>query len=110
MLKDLVLSPEYDRALTPNIMDLFMHSVQDPDSYVYLNAVKGLAGMVDALGKEVLVSLVGAYRTILIKAEKRGMEQDEMEKALRIAEALSLVVRRLGEALSAYGKSRRKPF
>lgn len=104
MLKDLVLSPEYDKALTPNIMDLFMHSVQDSDSYVYLNAVKGLAGMVDAMGREVLVSLVGTYKGLIGKAEKREMARDELEKALRIAEALSLVVQRLGEALSAHGE------
>jgi hypothetical protein len=103
MLKDLVNSPDYDKALTPNIMDLFMHSVQDPDSYVYLNAVKGLAGMVDAMGREVLISLVGTYSGLVGKAEKREMAKDELEKALRIAEALSLVVQRLGEALSAYG-------
>ncbi|KAK4683728.1 hypothetical protein P7C73_g6500, partial [Tremellales sp. Uapishka_1] len=94
LLKDLVLSKDYDTALTPAIMDIFMQSLLEVDSYIYLNAVKGLAGMVDALGRDVFRALVRAYR--------ESMEKDDRDKVLRIAEALNMIIQRAGKGVSAF--------
>ena len=50
--------PAEVRPLVPSILDLFLQSVQDDDSYVFLNAVQGLSALVDGFGSEVLRSLV----------------------------------------------------
>lgn len=89
LLRDLVLSPNYDAALTPSILDVYTQALQDSDSYIYLNAVKGLASMADALGKDIFRTLVRLYRT------------SEMDKSLRLGEALGLIIKRAGSAFSA---------
>jgi hypothetical protein len=97
LLRDLVLSSDYDPALTPSILDVYMQSIQEVDSYIYLNAAKGLAAMVDALGKDVFRTLVRAYSEPVEGGEK-------LDKVLRVGEALSTVVQRAGKAFSAYGE------
>ena len=46
--------PSIDRALVPGILSIFLQSLQDDDSYIFLNAVQGLSAMVDGFGKETL--------------------------------------------------------
>ena len=46
--------PALDRALIPGILSIFMQSIQDEDSYMFLNAVQGLSAMVDGYGKDVV--------------------------------------------------------
>lgn len=98
LLRDLVLSKEYEPALTPGIMEVYMGSIQDKDSYIYLNAVKGLAAMADALGKDIFRTLVRMYRT-------GNVELDNLDKRLRIGEALGMVIRSAGKAFVANGES-----
>lgn len=98
-----VTHPELDRALIPGILDVFMQCVQDDDSFVFLNAVQGLAAMVDRLGRDILQRLLGIY---FRGAETGGeMGKAELDKRLRIAEALGHVIRRCGDALNLYGES-----
>lgn len=107
LLSELVKSTVYDKALTPGIMDVFMRSVQEEDSYIYLNAVKGLAGMVDHLGKEVFAGLMrGFIDSLGIVGKAQGKESEQrLENALRLGEALSMIVRRSGRAFGVYGMS-----
>lgn len=98
LLADLTKSPDYDPALTPGIMDAFMGAIQDTDSYIYLHAVTGLVEMCNNLGAPIFRSLVNAYRP---PGEISG---DRLDKALRVGEALGMVIERSGKAFAANGE------
>ena len=105
LMSDVVKSTTYDQALTPIIMGIFMNNVQEEDSYIYLNAVKGLAGMVDHLGKEVFTVLMERYSASLNGFESDSVDRElRLDNTLRLGEALSMIVRRSGKAISVYGK------
>lgn len=93
-----------DRALIPSIISIFMQAIQDEDSYMFLNAVQGLAAMVDSFGKDVLRSLIVEYSGRLDGLGGTTMTDNEVEKRIRVGEALGQVIRRCGDALSLYGK------
>ncbi|KAG0308280.1 transmembrane and coiled-coil domains-containing protein 7 [Dissophora globulifera] len=80
---------ELDHAL-----DIFVQHVQEPDSFIYLNAVKGLAALTDAHGPEILKKLMRIY------ANEDGKQT--LDTRLRIGEALVQTVQRCGEALGGY--------
>lgn len=80
---------ELDHAL-----DIFVQHVQEPDSFIYLNAVKGLAALTDVHGPDILRKLVRIY------ANEDGKQQ--LDTRLRIGEALVQTVQRCGEALGGY--------
>ncbi|KAH9853650.1 hypothetical protein C2E23DRAFT_113637 [Lenzites betulinus] len=94
--------PSVDRALIPGILSIFMQSIQDDDSYMFLNAVQGLSAMVDGFGKEVLRSLVSAYSDGLDGLSASTMSQHDVDMRTRIGEALAQVIRRCGDALPSY--------
>jgi hypothetical protein len=116
MLRQLVVPPkppkgapplpplELNPALVPGILDVFLQSVQEEDSFVFLNAVQGLSAMVDRLGREILQSLLRIYADGVEAG--RPMERAELDKRVRVGEALVQVVRRCGGALGLYGKYR----
>ncbi|KAF9543314.1 hypothetical protein EC957_000976 [Mortierella hygrophila] len=80
---------ELDHAL-----DIFVQHVQEPDSFIYLNAVKGLAALTDAHGPEILKKLMKIY------SNENGRQT--LETRLRVGEALVQTVQRCGEALGGY--------
>ncbi|KAG9322762.1 hypothetical protein KVV02_007022 [Mortierella alpina] len=80
---------ELDHAL-----DIFVQHVQEPDSFIYLNAVKGLAALTDAHGPEILSKLMKIY------SNENGKQQ--LDTRLRIGEALVQTVQRCGDALGGY--------
>ncbi|KAF9580939.1 hypothetical protein BGW38_002220 [Lunasporangiospora selenospora] len=82
-------SRELDHAL-----DIFVQHVQELDSFIYLNAVKGLAALTDAHGPEILRKLMRIY------SNEDGKQK--LDTRLRIGEALVQTVQRCGEALGAY--------
>ncbi|KAF9193244.1 hypothetical protein BGZ50_007642 [Haplosporangium sp. Z 11] len=75
-------------------LDIFVQHVQEPDSFIYLNAVKGLAALTDAHGPEILQKLMRIY------ANENGRQT--LDTRLRIGEALVQTVQRCGEALGGY--------
>lgn len=93
-----------DAALAPAILSIFLQSIQDDDSYVFLNAVQGLAAMVDGFGKDVLKSLVLEYVDGLDGLGAGNLTQQDLDTKLRVGEALGLVIRRCGDALGLYGQ------
>ena len=96
--------PALDRALVPGVLSIFLQSVQDDDSYMYLNAVQGLSAMVDGYGKDVLRGLVRTYCEGTDEIGTAGvMTKQEVDTRTRVGEALGQVVRRCGDALPAYG-------
>ncbi|VDC05160.1 unnamed protein product [Peniophora sp. CBMAI 1063] len=98
LLRELVTKREEMTELTPlvpAILDIFMQSIQDADSYIFLNAVQGLSALVDGFGKDVLKTLVRAYS---VNAEN-VLTQQELDTRLKIGEALGQVIRRCGDTL-----------
>ncbi|KAF9782746.1 hypothetical protein BJ322DRAFT_1072320 [Thelephora terrestris] len=91
-----------DPALIPGVLSIFLQSIQDEDSYIFLNAVQGLAAMVEGFGKEVLRGLVADYTKGLDGVGAGALNQGEVDVRVRIGEALGQVVRRCGEALPSY--------
>jgi hypothetical protein len=93
--------PELNPALVPAILDVFLQSIQEEDSFVFLNAVQGLSAMANRLGREIIQNLVRIYADGVDLG--RPMERAEMDKRVRIGEALVQVVRSCGDALGNYG-------
>lgn len=94
---------EVVRPLVSAILDIFLQSVQDDDSYVFLNAVQGLSALVDGHGLEVLRSLVRVYTSGLQGSGSGAMEKTELDVKVRVGEALGQIIRRYGDALPIYG-------
>lgn len=98
---------ELDPALLPAIFDIFMNAIQDEESFLYLNAVKGLAQMAahwrDATLRPLVALYVGGDKTQngMACALEYGQElsQRETDKRLRIGEALLQVLQHCGEAI-----------
>ncbi|GLB33780.1 hypothetical protein LshimejAT787_0106640 [Lyophyllum shimeji] len=91
-----------DQALVPAILSIFLQSVQDDDSYVFLNAVQGLAAMVDGFGKDVLRGLMKEYADGVDGLGAMNLTQRDLDTRTRVGEALAAVIRRCGEALGIY--------
>ncbi|RDB22555.1 RNA polymerase II assembly factor RTP1 [Hypsizygus marmoreus] len=91
-----------DRALVPAILSIFLQSVQDDDSYIFLNAVQGLAAMVDTYGKDVLSGLIKEYADGLDDLGVTTLSQRDLDVRVRVGEALGAVIRRCGDALGIY--------
>ncbi|KAN0060999.1 hypothetical protein ACQY0O_006733 [Thecaphora frezii] len=98
-VKDKGQREHLDPALLPAILDIFIQAVQDEESYLYLNAVQGLSAMGASGGRETISSLVAVYlgRDVLASVK---VSQREVDKRLRVGEALLQVVQKCGEALS----------
>lgn len=94
-------NPSLEPALVPGVLSIFLQSIQDDDSYMFLNAVQGLAAMVDGFGKEVLRGLMNDYASGL--QDGVGLTQSDVDVRVRIGEALGQVIRRCDEALPLYG-------
>lgn len=92
-----------DPALVPGILSVFLQSLQDEDSYIFLNAVQGLASMVDSYGKDVLKGLMNIYSAGI---SETSLTPHEINKQTRVGEAIEQVIRRCGTALGAYGEGR----
>jgi Required for nuclear transport of RNA pol II C-terminus 1 len=105
LLRQLVLphppsrQPSLEPALVPGVLSIFLQSLQDEDSYMFLNAVQGLAAMVDGFGKEVLKGLMNDYASGLDGSGGIGLTQSDVDMRVRIGEALGQVIRRCDEAL-----------
>ncbi|KAG0232382.1 hypothetical protein BGW41_001879 [Actinomortierella wolfii] len=78
---------ELDHAL-----DIFIQHVQEQDSFIYLNAVKGLSALTDAYGAQILRKLMAVYTD----------KKQSLDTRLRVGEALVQTVQRCGEALGRY--------
>ncbi|EJD01651.1 uncharacterized protein FOMMEDRAFT_126746, partial [Fomitiporia mediterranea MF3/22] len=99
-----VAAPSVDVALVPGILSIFMQSIQDEDSYIFLNAVQGLAALVDGFGQEVLLGLLDEYAKGLegVGGSEATMTTREVDLRVRIGEALGQVIKRCGGALGKY--------
>jgi hypothetical protein len=89
------------RALEPAIRDVFMQAVQDDDSYIFLNAVQGMAALANSFGADVLRALVRVYADGLqgVGVGVGILTQQDIDMHLRIGEALGQVIRGCGDTL-----------
>ncbi|KIM46218.1 hypothetical protein M413DRAFT_426519 [Hebeloma cylindrosporum] len=103
-----LISPAFSKgrqvntALVPSILSIFLQSVQDEDSYIFLNAVQGLASLVDTFGKDILQGLVRDYAGGLEGLGGGNLTQTGLDVRTRIGEAMSSVIKRCGSALGIY--------
>lgn len=102
-----------DPALLPAVLDIMVQALEDEDSFLYLNAIQGLSSMADVYGKQIVARLVEVYMGG--QGEKSWREvglgekgRRELDKRLRMGEALVQVVQRAGEALAVFGEFRRR--
>ncbi|KAF8490277.1 hypothetical protein JB92DRAFT_3010158 [Gautieria morchelliformis] len=99
---------QLDPALLPGILSIFLQSIQDDESYIFLNAVQGLAAMVDGYGKEVLRGITEVYLSGTgiggsgAAAGSMEMSKQELDSRIRVGEALNAAVKRCGGALGLY--------
>jgi len=93
-----------DPALVPAVLSIFLQSVQDEDSYIFLNSVQGLAAMVDGLGREVLKGLVDEYVGKLEGLGTGLLSQQDVDIKTRVGEALGIVIKRCGDSLGIYSR------
>ncbi|SPO22350.1 uncharacterized protein UTRI_01028 [Ustilago trichophora] len=93
---------QLDPALTPAILDIFLHAVQDEESYLYLNAVQGLSALASSGGSQAISRLVGIYIGRDDGLASQTLSAGEVEKRLRIGEALLQVIQRCGDAMVAH--------
>ncbi|KAJ3722990.1 armadillo-type protein [Lentinula raphanica] len=96
-------SEKMDPALVPALLEIFVQSIQDDDSYIFLNAVQGLAALVDNYDRSILKRLVYDYTRNLDGLEAGNMTQQDVDTRIRLGEALSMVIQRCGDTLGAIG-------
>lgn len=94
--------PAIDRALVPGILSIFLQSLQDDDSYIFLNAVQGLSAMVDGFGRDVLKNLVDLFAKDLDGIGSTALTQLDVDTRTRVGEALGQVIKRCADALPSY--------
>lgn len=93
-----------DPALAPAILDIFLQSAQEEDSYIFLNAVQGLGLMAgkSKSGRDVFSGLLRIYTG---NSDNTGdLSRTELDLRLRIGEAISEVLRRAGPSLGNHGE------
>lgn len=98
-----------DPALLPAVLDIMVQALEDEDSFLYLNAIQGLSSMADVYGKQIVARLVEVYMGGQGDKSRRevGLGEKgrrELDKRLRMGEALVQVVQRAGETLAVFGE------
>lgn len=78
-----------------SVLNVFMSTLNDDDSFIYLNSIKGLQALTDIHGTEVIQPLIIRYTSV--------GKSPTLDERLRIGEAILRTVQRLGSALT--GKS-----
>lgn len=107
-----------EEALIPSILSIFLQAIQDDETYLYLNAVQGLAELglrrEDSSDRKMLDSLLDIYvgkdrsggwgRDNSKLSKQSKLSQNEADLRLRIGEALTVVIQSCGDRLSSHGE------
>ncbi|KAK7205494.1 hypothetical protein BZA70DRAFT_295279 [Myxozyma melibiosi] len=78
-----------------SVLNVYMNTLNDEDSFIYLNSIKGLQALTDVHGMEVIRPLIAKYTS--------AGKSPTLDERLRIGEAILRTIQRLGDALT--GKS-----
>ncbi|EXX51541.1 uncharacterized protein OCT59_008288 [Rhizophagus irregularis] len=95
ILKEMVLEkdPLMNEDVNLNrVLDIFIQMIQDEESFIYLNAVKGLSSLTDIHGEKIMRKLMTIYSN----------NNQKIDNRLRIGEAILQTIQRCGEALGKY--------
>lgn len=93
------------KSLLPSITNLLLGAVEDEESYLYLSAIRGLK-QVMLCGEPWLSKLTSMYAGARSTSkDSKPLSRSEVDKCLRIGEALLDAVQTLGEAGSIYADS-----
>ncbi|KAI9505351.1 hypothetical protein BX070DRAFT_189149 [Coemansia spiralis] len=75
-------------------ISIFIDMLEDADSFVYLNAIRGLSSLADVHGQRFIPRLVGMYT--------EGLGTEGLDTQLRAGEALLQSIQRAGAMLAQY--------
>jgi hypothetical protein len=79
-----------------DIIKIFLNQIEDQDSFIYLNAVKGLSALTDTHPFKVIPEILKIY-----KCSTKG-NQNQMDYRLRLGEALLQTIQRAGDTFGKY--------
>lgn len=86
----------------PAILALHLDHIHDNDSFIYLNAIKGLAALTDVYPRQTLLYISNRYATSSDGTTSAASSMG-LDYRLRLGEVLLLTVQRCGPALRKYG-------
>ncbi|KAJ3168216.1 transmembrane and coiled-coil domains-containing protein 7 [Geranomyces variabilis] len=93
LIRGLVLSKDpVLRERLAEVTGIFLDQLKDEDSFIYLNAVKGLSSLTDVYPAETLSRIASRYNDGAL----------ELDYRLRVGEALLQTIQRCGEAFAKY--------
>ncbi|KAJ3020795.1 transmembrane and coiled-coil domains-containing protein 7 [Thoreauomyces humboldtii] len=74
------------------VTEIFLNQIRDEDSFIYLNAIKGLSALTDVYPLSTLCNIVSRYTEADVDLDYR----------LRVGEALMQTIQRCGDAFAKY--------
>ncbi|ORX75161.1 hypothetical protein BCR32DRAFT_272078 [Anaeromyces robustus] len=80
-----------------DIIKIFLNQIEDQDSFIYLNAVKGLSALTDTHPFKTIPEILKIYKTPSNKDN-----QSQMDYRLRLGEALLQTIQRAGDTFGKY--------
>ncbi|CAG8808207.1 16901_t:CDS:2, partial [Racocetra fulgida] len=95
MLKEMVLEKDIivdERDNLNKVLDIFVNMVQDEESFIYFNAVKGLSALTDIHGEKIMKKLMAIYVD----------GSQNLDNRLRVGEAILQTIQRCGDVLGKY--------
>ncbi|RIB10351.1 hypothetical protein C2G38_1979925 [Gigaspora rosea] len=97
ILKEMVLEKDIIMEEGENlnkVLDIFVNMVQDEESFIYFNAVKGLSALTDIHGEKIMKKLTAIYVD----------GSQNLDNRLRIGEAILQTIQRCGDVLGKYSE------
>ncbi|EGG06127.1 uncharacterized protein MELLADRAFT_63613 [Melampsora larici-populina 98AG31] len=99
--------------LVPNVLDVLLKLIEEEDSFIYLNAIKAISELAEQFSHLICLKLnkLYAFNELFqtIKKDSQFTEDEqpnkELDKRLRIGEAMVQIVQRAGQALPNYQTS-----
>ncbi|ORX43610.1 hypothetical protein BCR36DRAFT_373764 [Piromyces finnis] len=79
-----------------DIIKIFLNQIEDQDSFIYLNAVKGLSALTDIHPFKVIPEILKIYK------KPNNGNQNQMDYRLRLGEALLQTIQRAGDTFGKY--------
>eukprot|EP00833_Pecoramyces_ruminatium_P006170 jgi/Orpsp1_1/1180202/evm.model.c7180000072496.3 len=79
-----------------DIIKIFLNQIEDQDSFIYLNAVKGLSALTDTHPFKVIPEILKIYKC------STKDNQNQMDYRLRLGEALLQTIQRAGDTFGKY--------
>ncbi|KAG0143331.1 hypothetical protein CROQUDRAFT_96454 [Cronartium quercuum f. sp. fusiforme G11] len=96
--------------LAPKVLDILLKMIEEEDSFIYLNAIKAISELAEQFSGLICAKLNKLYAldTFMNQTTKVPLPTDDqqgtlqLDKRLRIGEAMVQIVQRAGEALPIY--------